>query len=251
MSTVLCLHAHPDDAEILCGGTLARLARAGHKVIIATMTAGDCGSDRHPPDEIARLRLEESRSAAALIGAQHHSLGFMDLAIFVDDASRRRVTATLRRFRPDLILTASPRDYHCDHEATSRLVRDACFGASAPNYDTRKFDPASPLRAIPHLYFVDPIELPDERPDFVVDVTAEMELKRAMLAEHASQRAWLRRQHAIDDYLEQMARWSQKCGALAGYDFGEGFRQYKGHPWPVTPLLEELLGAASYHRLTP
>ena len=242
---VLCLHAHPDDAEILTGGTLVRLAAAGHHLTIVSMTSGDCGSDELGPEETARIRRKEAAQAAALIGAEYHSLGFSDLAIFVDDGSRRRVTAALRRFRPDLILTASPRDYHCDHEATSLLVRDACFGAPAPNYRTAE---GKPLPAIPHLYFADAVGGGDERPDIVVDVTAQMETKRALLECHASQRAWLKRQHSIEDYLEQMARWTAARGALAGFAYGEGFRQHRGHPWPATPLLEELLGGG-YQRL--
>lgn len=155
---ILCLHAHPDDAEILAGGTLALLATRGHNVIIATMTAGDCGSVEYGPQEIARIRQSEAARAAAVIGAQYHWIGFADLAIFTDDPSRRRVTAALRRLRPDIVLTASPRDYHCDHEATSDLVTDACFGSSAPNYLTQAYDQAPALSAIPHLYYVDPAE---------------------------------------------------------------------------------------------
>ena len=236
---VLCLHAHPDDAEILAGGTLARLAASGHQITIASMTSGDCGSDDLGPEETARTRRKEAAQAAALIGAEYHSLGFSDLAIFVDDASRRRVTGALRRFRPDLVLTASPRDYHCDHEATSLLVRDACFGASAPNYRTAE---GKPLTAIPHLYFVDAVGEERQRPEIVVDVTDQMSIKRALLECHASQRAWLKRQHGIDDYIEQMTQWSAERGSLADFDYGEGFRQHRGHPWPSTPLLEELLG---------
>lgn len=248
MKRILCLHAHPDDAEILCGGTLARLAAGGHEVIIATMTSGDCGSDVYSPEETSRIRHDEAARAARRIGAGYAALGFHDLAIFQDDASRRRVTAALRRFRADLVLTASPRDYHCDHEATSALVRDACFGASAPNYDTSAYDAAPALPSIPHLYFVDPVEGVDRDgrpvlPHILVDVTAEMETKRAMLAEHESQRAWLQRMHGIDDYIDQMAKWSRMRGRLGGYQYGEGFRQYKGHPWPSSPLLEELLGS--------
>jgi len=80
------------------------------------------------------------------------------------------------------------------------------------------------------------------RPDFVVDVTATFHRKREMLAEHASQREWLRRQHGVDEYLDAMERWTRDCGALADVDYGEGFRQYRGHPYPQSPLLQELIG---------
>ena len=75
--------------------------------------------------------------------------------MFNDDVTRRRVTETVRAARPELVITASPVDYHPDHEAVSVLVRDACFAASVANYKTGA---AKPLGAIPHLYFADPIE---------------------------------------------------------------------------------------------
>jgi len=133
---ILFIHAHPDDAEILAGGTLALLAQAGHNITIVSMTAGDCGTTEHGPDEIAAIRRSEAAAAANLIGARYQCAGFGDLAIFNDDPSRRRVTELLRRATPGIVITASPADYHCDHEATSILVRDACFAASAPNYQT-------------------------------------------------------------------------------------------------------------------
>ncbi len=247
MKRILFVHAHPDDAEFLASGTLAMLAQAGHEIIIATMTAGDCGSVQHGAEQIALIRKAEAERAAAVIGARHEWLGFSDLAIFVDDRSRRAVTAALRRLRPDLVMTASPVDYHCDHEATSKLVTDACFGCSAPNYAAPGGLPA--LEAIPHLYYADPAEGIDREgrevpPEFVVDVGAQMETKRRMLEAHASQRHWLAQQHGMDDYIETMISWCRSRGALAGLEFGEGFRQYGGHAYPRTPLLQQLLGDA-------
>jgi LmbE family N-acetylglucosaminyl deacetylase len=250
MAIILAIHAHPDDAEILAGGTLALLAGRGHQITIATFTPGDCGSKEMGPEETAAVRRREAANAAALIGAAYMCLEMRDLAIFADDASRRRVTEALRQARPDLVLTASPADYHCDHEAAGALVRDACFAAPAPNYDTRTPAPAPPLLHIPHLYFMDPVEGRDREgrlvtPDFVVDIAAPFARKRAMLAEHASQRVWLRQHHGMDNYLEEMERWTRARGELVGVEYGEGFRQYKGHAYPQSGLLEELLGDAA------
>jgi LmbE family N-acetylglucosaminyl deacetylase len=242
---VLAIHAHPDDVEILAGGTVRQLVRKGHKVTIVTMTAGDCGTAEYGPREIARIRRAEATKAAELLGAaQYICAEFQDLAIFNDDQSRRRVTELLRRVQPDLVLTASPVDYHCDHEATSVLVRDACFAAPAPNYSTG--GESAVMKAIPHLYFCDPAEGHDRdgneiKPDFVVDVTPDIEIKTAALAAHDSQRAWLKKHHGMDNYLDIMREWCAARGALAGHEFGEGFRQYKCHPYPLTPLLQELL----------
>ena len=245
---ILAIHAHPDDIEILAGGTLAQLSAAGHPLTIVTMTAGDCGSDVHSQEEIAAIRRGEAGRSAARIGARYLCAEFRDFNIFSDDASRRRVIEILRRVAPQVVITASPIDYLCDHEATSQLVRDACFGAMLPNYATGAPDAAPPLGAIPHLYFVDPIGGVDREgrplaPDFFVNVAAQMEIKTAMLAEHASQREWLLRHHGIDDYLETMKAWTRENGRRAGVAYAEGFRRYKGHPYPESPLLEEILSS--------
>lgn len=245
MGRILAIHAHPDDVEILAGGTVALLADHGHHVTIATMTPGDCGSAELGPDEIAAVRRAEAAASAALIGADYLCVELRDLAVFNDDAARRKVTGVLRAVRPDVILTSSPVDYLCDHEAASALVRDACFAAPAPNYRA----PGAPLPAIPHLYYMDPIEGQDREgrriePEFLLDVTPFFERKREMLACHASQREWLRHHHGTDDYLLQMERWTRERGRLAGTTYAEGFRQYRGHPYPVTPLLQQWARAA-------
>ncbi len=244
---ILALHAHPDDVEFQCAGTLALLREAGCHVTIATMTPGDCGSAEHDAEAIAAIRREEARAAADLIGADYLCLEFRDLAIFNDDDARRRVTEALRRTRPDIILTAPPVDYLCDHEMTSLLVRDACFTAPIPNYATRQWGPAPPLPRIPHLYYVDPLEGADRDGNplpagFHVDVTRVFETKRQMLACHASQRNWLLRQHGIDEYLDSQAKWSAHRGQEIGVAHAEGFRQYLGHAYPHDNLLLTLIG---------
>ena len=249
MTRIVSIHAHPDDAEILAGGTLALLAELGHEITIVTMTPGDCGSAEFSADQVANMRRHEAKAAASMIGARYLCVEFRDLAIFIDDPSRRTVCEIIRRVQPELVLSASPIDYHCDHEATSALVRDACFAASAPNYATFAADPAPPLPAIPHLYFMDSVEGLDrdgrpQQADFYVDITALFDRKKAMLAQHVSQRNWLKKQHGIEDYLEQMESWTKSRGAEAGVTYAEGFRRYPGHPYPQSPLLEDLAGSA-------
>jgi len=243
---IASIHAHPDDAEILAGGTLALLAALGHDITIVTLSAGDCGSTVHGPDEIAAIRKAEAAESAGLIGAKYRWGGFRDMAIFSDDLSRRGVTGLLRDVCPEIVLTAAPSDYLSDHEATSQVVRDACFAAPIPNYTTPSGSPA--LTAIPHLYFMDPVDHRDRSgyltvADFTIDVTSTFEIKNAMLAKHRSQRGWLQQQHGMDDYLKQMEAWTRACGARAGVAFGEGFRHYKVHPYPQAPLLQHLLSA--------
>lgn len=242
---ILAIHAHPDDVEFQCAGTLALLKQRGCEIVIATMTPGDKGSAELDQRAIAAVRREEARQAALLLGAEYFCLEFQDLEIVHDNDARRRVTEALRRARPDIVLTAPPIDYMSDHEVTSRLVRDACFAASVPNYSTRQWEPAPILPGIPYLYYVDAIEHADwyGRPQtigFVIDISDTYALKEQMLACHASQRNWLRRQHGVDEYLDSCRKWSARRGSEIGTSYGEAFTQHTGHPYPHDNLLLKL-----------
>ena len=244
---ILAIHAHPDDIEFQCAGTLALLQQLGASLTIATMTPGDCGSAEMGPEEISEVRRGEAKQAADLLGAEYHCLEFRDLSIVIDNDSRHKVTELVRRARPDIVLTAPPVDYMSDHEMTSRLVRDACFNAPIPNYSASQFEPAAPTKRIPHLYYVDPVEGVDYfgqpvEPEFVIDISMTFELKQQMLACHASQRDWLLKQHGIDEYLNSCERWSAERGKIIGAKYGEAFRQHKGHPYPSDNLLVSVLG---------
>jgi len=246
MTTVLAIHAHPDDIEFQCAGTLLRLVERGVSVHVATMTPGDCGSAQLSAEAISKVRRAEAIRAAELLGAVCHCLEFRDLSIVFDNTSRQRVTECLRQVRPDLVLTAPPVDYMPDHEMTSLLVRDACFNAPIPNYATGAESAAEPIDAIPHLYYVDAIEGVDwfgesQPAGMIVDVSATFERKLGMLACHESQRAWLLKQHGMDEYLESCRRWGTARGNEIGVAYGEGFRQHRGHPYPGDNLLEQLL----------
>ncbi len=246
MTRILAIHAHPDDIETLGAGTLALLAAAGHHVAIVTVTAGEGGSAVTGPEETARIRMAEAAEAAAVIGADYRCAGLGDLAVFNDDPCRRAVTEMVRWAAPEIVITASPADYHPDHEAVSQLVRDACFAASVPNYAT---GPSPPLPTIPHLYFMDPIGGRDREgarvvPDFGADVEAHFAAKRAMLAAHASQDSWVAKQHDISDHLSSMEAWTRRRGRDFGVAMAEGFRQYRHHPYPRTGLLQDLVGEA-------
>ena len=246
MTAILAIHAHPDDIETLGAGTLALLAAAGHAVTLATLTAGEGGSTDTSPDETARIRKAEAAAAAAIIGAGYRCGDLPDLGVFSDDASRRRVTELIRWARPEVVITSSPADYHPDHEATSLLVRDACFAASVPNFRTGE---ATALETIPHLYFMDPIGGRDREgvpviPHFGVDIEAVFPTKRDMLMAHESQVRWVARQHGIPDHAASLEKWARRRGRDFGVAMAEGFRQYRHHPYPDSPLLQELVGQA-------
>ena len=240
--------AHPDDAEILLGGTLFHLKESGWELGILTMTSGDCGSAIHTREEISRIRYAEAKAAAEFLGAWYGCVGLMDVEIFANAEALRRVAELMRKFDPDIVITHSPVDYMLDHEETSRLVRGACFALSMPLYQTQQIAPAEPSQRTPALYYADPVEGIDamgERrwPHFYVNITETIEQKREMLSLHQSQRDWLREHHGIDQYLNQMTEWAARFGVECGVDFAEGFRQHLGHGYPHEPVLQQALSS--------
>lgn len=241
---VLCFMAHPDDAEILCGGVLIRLGQLGWDIHIATVAAGDCGSDKLGPAEIAAVRKQEATDAAQSIGANYHTLAEPDVNVVFDQATNRKAIDLFRQINPKLVITHPREDYMLDHEQTHLLARSAAFSFPIPNASPL---PRSEGAHIPHLYYADPVEGRDPytgqmvTPTTVIDVSDVIDQKSAMLACHASQRDWLRAHHGMDEYLEAMKRFGEQRGSLIGVGYAEAFRQHLGHAFPDNDLLAELL----------
>jgi LmbE family N-acetylglucosaminyl deacetylase len=244
LKTVLTFLAHPDDAEILCAGTLIRLAGAGWQVHIATATPGDCGTMTQNRWDISATRTTEARRAAALINATYHCLDERDGLVVYDKPTLQRSIDLFRRVSPALVFTHAQDDYMMDHVEVSKLARAASFVFGAPNISAFPLLPGS---KIPHLYYCDPIEGIDSLgrpavPTTVIDVTAQHEKKLQMLACHASQREWLRAHHGMDEYLESVKRHDADRGRPIGKPYAEAFVQHRGHAYPHDDLLHDLFG---------
>jgi LmbE family N-acetylglucosaminyl deacetylase len=217
---VLAVGAHPDDLEILCGGTLARFVQEGHEVVMCNATLGNRGSFEHTSEEIARIRLAEARRAAEIAGAEHVTLGFSDADVRAADRDQLRAVIDLvRDARPDLIITHAEGDYMSDHNEVSRLVFDASFHATLPLYDTGK--PHHSLVA--PIYFMDAVMGLGFQPTEYVDVSSTIDTKVAMLEAHESQLTWLRDHDGVD-IVEQMRTTTRFRGQQCGVAYAEGFR---------------------------
>jgi LmbE family N-acetylglucosaminyl deacetylase len=261
ITKVLAVGAHPDDVEIMCAGTLFALHRLGHEVHVASLTLGDCGSVELSAEEIRGIRHREAMKASETLDATYHHAGFNDLCIFNDDNSNRRVTGLLREVDPRIVITHSPNDYVSDHEMASLLVRNACFYASIPNYET-KAGAAACTPNIPYLYYAQPMKGIDifgkkVTPQFYVDISGLMDQKLEMLACHESQRNWLRAHHGLDEYIESVRRFNTSLGQRASIvsgrliTYAEAFRQHCGHAYPndnviATFLREGVIAEAVY-----
>lgn len=242
----LTLLAHPDDAEILCAGTLILLAETGWEIHIATVAQGDCGSPSLPAHEIAAIRREEGKAGAALIGATYHCLDEQDLRIVFDKATINKTLNLFREVAPSLVFTHPRHDYMLDHEQVHLLARAGTFGYAAPNCSSL---PVIAGSGVPWLYYCDPVEGVDPytrevaKATTLVDVTASMPRKAEMLACHRSQREWLQVHHGMDDYIESMKRHSAGRGREAGVPYAEAFVQHRGHPYPAVDVLAEMMAA--------
>jgi LmbE family N-acetylglucosaminyl deacetylase len=242
--TVLTLLAHPDDAEILCGGILIRLHQRGWTIHIATVTPGDCGTMSETRWGISAIRVAEAQKAAAMIDGTYHCLDERDGMVLYDKSTLQKAIDLFRRVAPTLVLTHAPKDYMLDHEQTHLQARAASFIYAAPNISAFPLLPGS---RIPHLYYCDPVEgiepLGNEvQPTTRIDISDALETKAAMLACHGSQREWLSAHHGMDEYIEAMKRHARHRGNQMGVDYAEAFVQHRGHAYPHDDLLASLLG---------
>jgi LmbE family N-acetylglucosaminyl deacetylase len=182
---LLIIGAHPDDADYHAGGLAALYRAAGHVVKMVSLTNGDAGHHlQHGPD-LATRRRAEAAASGAVIGATYDVLDNHDGELLPTLDNRRQVIRLVRAFRPDLVLTHRPNDYHPDHRYTSQLVQDAAYMVTVP--------PVVP--DVPHLPR-DPViaYLPDDfqkpwpfQPAVAVDVGDVFDRIVAMLDCHRSQ----------------------------------------------------------------
>ena len=245
MEKVLAFGCHPDDVEFQCAGTLVLLAQHGYEIHIATMTGGEMGSPELPPQKIREKRLQECADSAAVINARYHYAGGYDIEVDYNAEYRRRAIRVMREVDPAIVFTHAPMDYMVDHEETSRLVRNAAFIATVPNYDCGA--PLKPTSKIPHLYYCNAVQERDifGRPlpvNGVVDIASVLETKTAMLASHASQREWLRYVSGWDEYIDTMLQTAREHGKMIGKSAAEGFIQHLGASYPQDDVLKQILG---------
>ncbi len=215
---VLAVGAHPDDVELGCGATLARLARAGRCVGILDLTAGEMGTRGD-----VETRAREARAAAAALGvAWRHCLSLPDGELNGgDDGQLAAVVGALRAAGPRVVLVPDDRDAHPDHAAAAALLRRGAFLAGVGKYRPEH----GPARR-PGLLLAYPGPRQLLTPALVVDATAAYAAKRAALAAHASQfdpGAGTATHLASGHFLAAIEGRDRACGNLIGAEFGEGF----------------------------
>jgi LmbE family N-acetylglucosaminyl deacetylase len=216
--SVLAVGAHPDDIEILCGGTLAKYAKLGAKVSMAVATDGAAGHMVIPPKELAEMRHHEAENSAKTIGADFYWLGFGDERIFEDLETRMIFVELIRKAKPDLIIAHTPNDYHPDHRVVSRLMFDASFMSGLKNIATET--PYHP--GVQPLVYLDSVNGSNFIPTEFVDISDTFEIKKKMLLCFESQVKWLK-DHDNVDFLQMVEVQSRARGYQCSVEFAEGF----------------------------
>jgi bacillithiol biosynthesis deacetylase BshB1 len=211
--------AHPDDAELVMGGTLIREARRGRRVALVDLTRGEAGSRGTP-----EIRAREAAEAARLLGAAHReSLGLPDARLTVGEREKDAVVGVLRRLRPRIVISQHWTQRHPDHAATSQVVTDACVLSGLRNYRPDLGPAFRPARV---LYATAMNEALDVTPSVVVDVSAVWDAKLAAIAAFASQFTPTPDETLalpLDRFREAVELTSRRLGQKIGVKYGEGF----------------------------
>ena len=241
--TVLAIHAHPDDTEISCAGTLALLKQEGFKIVIATMTHGGMGGISLSETETAEIRRKEAAKAADILDAEYYCLEQRDGYVFDNTEARVEVTALVQKVKADLVFTHLPFDYHPDHRATCAIVEAGIMLATLPYIPTGR----TPLSATPLLYHTSPFDFTDTlgrevpEPSFFIDITKTFEKKIEMLSFHQSQKKVMELMFKMDDFFGDMRNFDRRLGAMVGAPYAEAYWQHLGGGFQKTPLIQEIL----------
>jgi len=224
---VLAVGAHPDDVDLGCGATVARLANRGLRVGILDLTAGELGTR----GDVALRRREAEAAGRELAAAWRSCLDLPDGGLQADaDDQLAAVVGVLRAAAPRTLLLPHPDDPHPDHGAAARLLARAAFISGLARWRA-ELGPATKARLL--LAYPGPRQLFE--PTLVVDTSAVYDRKRAALAAHASQfepEMGPPTHLSSGHFLAAVEGRDRACGNLIGVEFGEGFA-------PVGPIRAE------------
>lgn len=197
---IMTIGAHPDDCELCTGGTGLKYSALGHKVKFVYVTNGDAGHHIHSGRELAAIRASEVSNACAVGGFEHEIMNNHDGYLEESIDNRDNLIRIIREFKPDIIFTHRPNDYHTDHRNTALLVQDTAYLLMVPNIcpDIPALD-YSPII----MYVTDSFKKPTSfEPTVVVDIDEVFALKAKMVDCHKSQMyEWL---PWIDRYLDSV-----------------------------------------------
>ena len=222
----LAIGAHPDDVELGCGGTIAKLINDGKTVAIVDLTQGELGTRG-----TNLTRAEESANASKILGiSARENLKLKDGFLNNTEEYQMEVVKMIRKYQPEIVLANAIDDRHPDHAKAAKLVSDACFLAglikieTSLNGETQK--PWRPKQIFNY------IQWKNVTPDFVIDISDFMEKKIEACLAYKTQFYDPNSKEpmtpiATKDFLESLTYRAQDLGRLSGVAFAEGFTTEK------------------------
>jgi len=235
---VLAIGAHPDDIELACGGTIAKLVKDGHQVAIADITQGELGTRG-----TKEVRAKEAAAAAKVMGiATRRNLMIPDGDIELSKANIRKVITLIRELRPKVLIIPHSVERHPDHVHTHRLCKEAWYYSGLRKIETSiDGSPQKPHRPDNFFEFMQWYEF---TPSFIVDISETFDIKMKAIKAHASQfydpkskdpETLLSR----PEFLERIRTECEYNGKRIGVKYGEPF--YSWTPLGVRTIFDFVL----------
>lgn len=219
---ILVFGAHPDDAELGAGGTIAKEIALGKKVGIIDLTRGELGTRGS-----AEIRDKESAAAAKILGvAVRENLRFRDGFFVNDEAHQIEIIKMIRKYRPNTVLCNAIDDRHIDHGKGSKLVSDACFLSGLRRIETTAVGEKQQEWRPKQVYHY--IQWKNITPDFVVDISGYIEEKTDAILAYASQFHDPNSNEpetpiSSKTFIQSVHYRAKDLGRLVGVDYAEGF----------------------------
>lgn len=219
---VLAIGAHPDDIELSCSGTVAKLVKQGRTVGILDLTRGELGTRGS-----STLRAREAAEAAKILGVKvRENLGLIDGNIEVNRKNILRVVTVLRAYKPGVLLIPYSSERHPDHEHAHQLAKEAWYFSGLAKIKTKHGRSAQ--EAIRPKYYFEYMQLRSFTPSFIVDISDVYGTRVAAIKafgsqfhnpEHKDRETFLSRPQFLE-FLETRARYyGQQIGATYGEPF--------------------------------
>ncbi len=223
---ILAIGAHPDDVELGCGGTLAKLISAGKTVAVVDLTQGELGTRG-----TNFTRAEEAADASKILGlSARENLKMKDGFLQNSEEYQMQIVKIIRKYQPEIVLANAIDDRHPDHAKASKLVSDACFLSGLVKIKTVGQDEnQQPWRPKQVFHY---IQWKNITPDFVIDISDFMEKKIEACLAYKTQFYDPNSEEpmtpiATKDFLESLTYRAQDLGRLSGVAFAEGFTTEK------------------------
>lgn len=222
----MVIGAHPDDAELTCGGTIAKLTKEGKKVVIIDCTRGEMGTRG-----TVEIRKQEAAEAAKILGVSHRiNLGMNDGYIEVTKDNLYKIVQVIRRFRPKMILSHPYFERHPDHENLLRLLRDALFKAGLKKFETRHNGEIQPVFRTRKIFMYQQAYHFPKNPDFFVDISDVHDKKIEAIKAFKSQvfipgefENEAPTRLASPEFMEELEARARYHGGLCGVKYAEAF----------------------------